>query len=115
MNRNTDDDTEEFVITLKHLDDNDDDELYFATDEEYEYTFVTEDKSKSVYKTQSIEIEKVDESATEPKAKITIQNGEKNEMEYEDKVFGDFVAAILTKMSQDKKKQAKKDIMNILL
>lgn len=37
------------------------------------------------------------------------------EMEYQDKVFGDLVAAMIQQMTPEKKKQVKKEIMNILL
>lgn len=102
---------------------------------EYEFTIVADGsndvvphQTKNVNKT--ITIEKVVEdgrnsSERTASANLKIEspsiaskespNTEVNEVEYQDKVFGDLVSAMLAKMTPEKKKQAKKEIMNILL
>lgn len=109
--------------------------------EEYEFTIVddAEDadahtnhlpspKTENDIKPETIEIENVVEdkcetSMTKPAANTETEKlppkespgPEAPEMEYQDKVFGDLVAAMLQHMTPEKKKQVKKDIMNILL
>lgn len=100
---------------------------------EYEFTIVSDAEdaessdAESLEKVKTIKIEKVVEngsgrtaSASRQKKKSTpalneSSGSEVNEMEYQDKVFGDLVSAMLAKMTPEKKKQAKKEIMNILL
>lgn len=137
-------DDDEFHITQEQLDETVDEttSIIFDGDNEstegfaeYEFTIVTDDddvKRKNTNKSRSraITIEKVevDESSTSECTTSAVAKTEKspialkeapssdvNEVEYQDKVFGDLVSAMLSKMTPEKKKQAKKDIMNILL
>lgn len=102
---------------------------------EYEFTIVTDAddlkrKNTNRSRSRAITMEKVEEdesSASEcatsavlkknilPIALMESPSSEVNEVEYQDKVFGDLVSAMLSNMSPEKKKQAKKEIMNILL
>lgn len=101
----------------------------------YEFTIVGDAEGaarepKNANKTKAITIERVvkdgdhmSERTTPPNLKMkkspiafkTSPSSEVNNMEYQDKVFGDLVSAMLAKMTPEKKKQAKKEIMNILL
>lgn len=101
--------------------------------QEYEFTIVSDAEdaessdAENHKKVKTIKIEKVVENGSgrttsasrqikKPTFALNESSGsEVNEMEYQDKVFGDLVSAMLAKMTPEKKKQAKKEIMNILL
>lgn len=107
--------------------------------EDYEVTIVSDAgdavsndlqtcETKNATKTKTITIEKVlerrvDTSKRKPAANLNVEkspialkaSSEVNEVDYQDKVFGDLVSAMLAEMTPEKKKQARKEIMNILL
>lgn len=68
---------------------------------------------KIVVKNECLEAVELISKEKRPVICSDIQN--KGERKCEDTIFGELVAAILMKMSPVEKKQAKKDIMNILL
>lgn len=56
------------------------------------------------------------ESKTVPVGEVSVEtNNTEVESRCEDTIFGELVAAMLKKMSPNQKKQAKRDIMNIIL
>lgn len=132
---------EEFHVTQEQLDGCIDDAnctnaIVFDMDSEstenfaeYEFTIVA-DAPNDVedQKNKTITIEKVREERDTSENTVSVRRMDKsadvlkgtldmevNEVEYQDKVFGDLVSAMLAKMSPQQKKQAKKEIMNVLL
>lgn len=107
--------------------------------EDYEVTIVSDAgdavsndlparETKNANKTKTITIEKVaerrgDTSKRKPAANLKVEKSaialkaspEVSEVDYQDKVFGDLVSAMLAEMTPERKKQARKEIMNILL
>lgn len=131
---------DEFHVTQEQLDETDSNDLnamHFDADdestesfEEYELTVVDDgDEDEAVSNDSDTKavtlkniVEDVDDDTSEQSpvpASATAQTDKfsvaPKELEYQDVVFGELVSAMLARMTPEKKKQSKKEIMNILL